>query len=147
MRRSFDLRNMCWVCEDPPKEINVTFIAPICKKREKWSNENYRGVSPVHSEYKMCWNVIMSRIRFLTECMLDGPQDGFRKFCKWETRGIQLTGCSCFVVYEKAFDKFTEISFGQVTIDKNLLRMLHISCTIAINNKKLEKETKKIRNE
>jgi hypothetical protein len=47
------------------------------------------------------------------------------------------------VVYEKTFDKFTEISHGQVTIDKNLVRMLHISCTIAINNKKLEKETKK----
>jgi hypothetical protein len=45
---------MCWVCEDAPKERNVKFIASVCKKEEKGKNENYRGVSPVHSEHKMC---------------------------------------------------------------------------------------------
>jgi hypothetical protein len=45
---------MCWVCEDAPKEINVTFVAPICKMAEKWNNENYRVVSSVYYKYKIC---------------------------------------------------------------------------------------------
>jgi len=41
---------MCWVCEEAPKERSVNFISPIFKKGEKWNNENYTGLCPVHSE-------------------------------------------------------------------------------------------------
>ena len=138
MRRFFDPLSMCWVCEDAPQERNFTFVAPICKMGEEWNNENYRVVSSAHYKYKIWWNLITLRINALTECMLEGLQEGFRKFCKWETRVIQLTGSNSLLVYEKAFDIIYRSKPRPSDDRQNLFRMPHISFSIARNNKKLE---------
>ena len=59
----------------PPPGFDSRTAQPVA------SRYTDRGVSPVNSEYKMCSNMNMLRMNALTECMLDVPQEGFRKFC------------------------------------------------------------------
>jgi len=95
-----------WEKEVMPKEWNNGLIFSIFKKGDKLECDNYRGITLLNIAYKVLSNIIMNRINFFAEEILEECQCGFR--CG---RGTTEQIFIIRQLMEKCFEFNTELHF------------------------------------
>ena len=68
-----------WNKEELPDEWKESIIVPIYKKWDKTDCNNYRGISPLPTTYKVLSNILLSRLIPYAEEVIGDHQCGFRR--------------------------------------------------------------------
>jgi hypothetical protein len=68
-----------WKTETMPEEWNTAILCPIYKKGDPMLPENYRGISLLHTGYKILTTLIMERLNPCVTDIIGDHQCGFSK--------------------------------------------------------------------
>jgi hypothetical protein len=72
------LINSLWEKEEFPEQWKESIIVPIYKKGDKIECNNYRGISPLSTTYKILSDILLSRLIPHAEKIIGDHQCGFR---------------------------------------------------------------------
>jgi hypothetical protein len=121
-----------------------SIIVPIYRKGDKTDCNNYRGISPLSTSYKILSNILLSRLSPYIDEVIGDHQRGFRRnrsttdqiFCirqilekRWE---YNETVHQLFVDLKKAYDSIRREVLYNILIENRVLRRIFGPKTVEV---------------